>query len=75
MAKHKKQVKQSSFWCKLFRFFFPKDWKSEVMKGRMLGEQMKRGDISPKFVPSWWLGKWARKLVDPKRKAEVNKKE
>jgi len=80
MAK-KKQVKHPgkappppSFWYKLFRFFFPKDWRGELTKGRTLGEQLKQGKISPKVIPSWWLGKGIRKLVDRKHKMEVGEK-
>ena len=65
---------EPNFWNKLFRFFFPKDWKGELMKGRMAGEQLRQGKISPKVVPSFWLGKGIRKLVDPKHELKIGKK-
>ena len=77
--KHKKinypdKTPEPSFWYKLFRFFFPKDWKGEIAKGQMIGYQMRTGQVSPKVMPTWWLGKGIRKLIDPKRKMKVGKK-
>ena len=69
--KSKKEVKKTSWLIKVFRFFFPKDWKTEMMKGRMAGEQMRQGKISPKVVPTYWLGKGIRKAVDPEHKLKV----
>jgi len=52
----------------------PKDFKAEVTKGMMIGEQVRQGKITPKVVPTWWLGKLVRRLVDPKRKMKVGEK-
>ena len=62
------------FWIRIFRFFVPKDFKAEVTKGMMIGEQVRQGKITPKVVPTWWLGKLVRRLVDPKRKMKVGEK-
>ncbi len=53
---------------KIFRFFFPKDWKGEMIKGRIIGEQIREGRLTPKMLPTYWLGKGIRKVIDPKKK-------
>ena len=73
MRKKQKQLKQSSnpwirFWVRIFRFFVPKDWHEELAKGMMMGEKMRRGEISPKIFPTYHLGKALRRIVDPKHK-------
>jgi hypothetical protein len=60
---------------RLYRFFVPKNFGAELYKGRVIGDKIKRGEISPKAVPTWWLGKGIRKLVDPKHKGGSNEKE
>lgn len=59
----------------IYRFFIPKDFKAELAKGAMRGEELIRGKISPKVVPTWWIGKLVRKLVDPKHEMKVGKKD
>ena len=56
---------------KIYRFFVPKDFKDQMLKGRMRGEQIRQGMLDPKILPTWWLGKGLRKLVDPKHKMKI----
>ena len=74
--KHNKRkiLRKSSLLVKIYRFFVPKDFKAELTKGAIIGERLRQGKISPKAVPTWWLGKGIRKLIDPKHKMEVGKK-
>lgn len=71
-TKKQKQQKKPNFLVKVFRFFFPKNFKAELYKGMYQGQTMQQG-ISPKVVPTWWLGKGLRKLVDPKHKVKFGK--
>ena len=70
----KKVQKKPNIWARIFSFFFPKDFGAELLKGRMIGDQIKRGNISSKALPTWWLGKGVRKLVDPKHKMKLRKR-
>jgi hypothetical protein len=58
----------------IYRFFVPKNFGEELLKGRIIGEQIRQGKISPKVVPTWWLGKAIRKLIDPKHKMKIGEK-
>lgn len=59
---------------RIFRFFIPKDFKDELIKGMYKGEELKRGKDIEKVVPTWWIGKGLRKIVDPKHKMKVGNK-
>ncbi len=78
MNKNKKQEKKQnkilSIINKVYRFFIPKNFKDELYKGQLMGEQMKRGLMTPKVIPTWYLGKALRKLIDPKHKMKIGKK-
>jgi hypothetical protein len=41
-SKRKEKKKMESRWYRLYRFFFPKDWKASFEKGQMQGEEWKR---------------------------------
>lgn len=73
--KHKKQKveKKSNWLVRLFRFFVPKNFQAELYRGMQMGEDIKQGKLSAKVVPTWWLGKWTRKLIDPKHKMKIGK--
>ncbi len=71
--KKKKLIKKTNILIKVFRFFFPKDFHAELIKGMQAGEDIKRGKLSPKWLPTWWLGKGVRKVIDPKHKMKVGK--
>jgi glucan phosphoethanolaminetransferase (alkaline phosphatase superfamily) len=58
---------------KIYRFFVPKNFKDEMIKGQLIGEQMKQGLMTPKVVPTWYIGKGLRKLIDPKHKMKIGK--
>ena len=55
---------------KIFRFFFPKDWKGELRKGIKIGKQSGQSLGGVMFD----LGKKARKVVDPEHKMKLGKK-
>jgi len=75
--KKKKQEKKKNviirILIKIYRFFIPKNFKEEMLKGRIIGEQIKQGAMSPKIIPTWYIGKGLRKLIDPKHKMKVGK--
>jgi len=75
--KRKKDKKLRSGWLRvvigIYRFFVPKDFKAELIKGQIRGEQIRSGQLTPKMLPTWWLGKGIRKLVDPKHKMKIGK--
>ncbi len=60
-----------NIFIKIYRFFIPKDWKGELHKGMMAAEQIRQGKLTPKMLPTWWIGKGVRKVVDPKHKIKV----
>ena len=61
---------EPSFWYKLFRFFFPKNFRAELRKGMQIGQQPGQTIGNAMFQ----LGKGARKVIDPKHKMKVGKK-
>ncbi len=69
MTKKKKQAKKLSFWHKLFRFFFPKNWKAEFQRGKEMGS----GSAIAKKIGGGMFeaGKAARKKVDPEHKMKI----
>lgn len=64
-----KAPEQRSFWYKLFRFFFPKNFGAELRKGMQIGQQP--GQTLGKAM--FQVGKGARKVVDPEHKLKVGK--
>lgn len=56
---------------KIFRFFFPKNFKEELQRGLFEGDKIRRGELAPKMFPTWWIGKVVRKIIDPKHKMKV----
>ena len=74
MAKSKiKKRKKTNWLARIFRFFIPKDFHASLYEGMRIGEELKRGRITPKILPTWWLGKGLRKIIDPKHKLQVGK--
>jgi hypothetical protein len=69
----KMKQKKSNIFVRIFRFFFPKNFRAEMYKGMQIGEDIKKGKISPKVVPTYWVGKGIRKVVDPKHKMKIGK--
>lgn len=35
-----------------------------MYKGRVVGAQIRSGQLSPKIIPTWWVGKGIRKLTN-----------
>jgi len=64
--KKKKQIKKTNILIRIFRFFIPKDFKAQLYEGMKVGEEIRRGKVSPKWLPTWWIGKGIRKIIDPK---------
>lgn len=58
---------------KIYRFFIPTNFKDEMLKGQIIGQQIRQGAMKPEIVPTWWLGKGLRKLIDPKHKMKFGK--
>ena len=73
--KHKKKTKKPSWFARIYRFFVPQDFKTQLYQGMKAGEDIRRGKISPKIIPTYWLGKGVRRMVDPKHKMRVGKQE
>ena len=73
MVKKKKQKKQKkeTLLVRIYRFFVPKDFKAELQKGMLQGNEIREGRLTPKVIPTFWLGKAIRKLVDPKHKRKI----
>ena len=71
--KKKKQTTNKKVWIKLlikiFRFFFPKDWKAELQKGKEIGSSS--GIAKAIGGGIFGLGKAARKKVDPEHKMKI----
>ncbi len=65
-SKKQKTNSLKKFITRIFRFFFPKDWIGEIIKGQIVGEQIREGRLTPKMMPTWWIGKGLRKIIDPK---------
>lgn len=63
------QEKESKWWCKLFRFFVPKNWKLEIQKGREIGST--HGIAKTIGKGMYGVGKLARKAVDPEHKMKI----
>lgn len=74
-SKKKKTENKPNFFIRLYRFSIPKDFHAELVKGQMIGENIRRGRVSPKVIPTWWLGKVLRMIIDPNRKMKVGKDE
>jgi len=69
LPKRKKQVQKFSFLVKVFRFFFPKDWKASFQKGKEIGSA---SGIAKKVGGKVFdAGKTARKRVDPEHKMKI----
>lgn len=67
----KKKATNLSFWTKIFRFFFPKDFKGEFKRGMEMG---KGSSISKKLGTGLYsLGKAARREVDPEHKMKIGR--
>lgn len=69
-----KRIKNQNIFIKIFRFFVPKNWNEEIIKGQMIGADIRSGKITPKVIPTYWLGRLIRKIVDPKHKKQVGTK-
>lgn len=71
LIQRKVKTKKPSFWNRLFRFFFPKDWKAEFQKGKEIGAASR---VARKIGGGMYdLGKATRKTVDPKHKMKIGK--
>ena len=71
-----KAPEQHGFWYKLFRFFVPKNFRQEIERGKYIGMQIQSGNVPPEVfetVPTFWLGKLLRKIIDPKHKMKFEK--
>lgn len=73
----KVEVKKPNILSKIYRFFVPKDFKGEMLKGRIMAANA-QGKIlekitNPKNMPTWYIGKGLRKLIDPKHKMKFGK--
>ena len=81
MGKQRKRRKQKpekkpSWLVRVFRFFIPKDFKQELERGKFIGMQVQSGYVPPEVfeaVPTFWLGKLLRKIIDPKHKMKFGK--
>jgi hypothetical protein len=76
--KEKQEKKKNlilGFLTGLYRFFIPKNFKDEMLRGKIIGDNLKEKILTPKISPSWWLGKGLRKVIDPKHKMNIGKKE
>ena len=76
--KHKKQMpeKKPNWIVRVFRFFVPKNFRQEIERGKYIGMQVQSGNIPPEVfeaVPTYWLGKLLRKIIDPKHKMKFGK--
>jgi len=58
----------------ILRFFFPKDWRMQMHQGQLAGARLRQGKITPRLLPTYWLGKLARKIIDPKHKMKFGDK-
>ena len=38
------------------------------------GQELRQGRDIEKYVPTYWIGKLARKIIDPKHKMKIGKK-
>lgn len=73
MEKQKKckKEKKSNWLVKIYRFFVPKDFKTEFQKGKEMGSTgLAKGLGGAMFD----FGKAARKKVDPEHKMKIGKK-
>ena len=67
--KKQKEKKSQNPWVKLFRFFFPKDFKKEMARGMEMG---KGSNVTKKLGEGLYgLGKATRKVVDPKHTMKI----
>lgn len=73
--KKKRRQEQPSLFRRIYRFFVPKDWQADVYKGMVYGQQWREGHLSPRVVPTYWVGKLLRKIIDPKHKMKIGKEE
>lgn len=61
---------------KIYRFFVPKEgYKAAYQSGLIQAQQMKANGLTPKVIPTWWIGKGLRKIIDPLHKMKVGNKE
>jgi len=69
--KRKQRTTKYRIWTRIFRFFFPKDFKKEIKKGMEAG---KASNISKKLGEGiYGLGKFTRGKVDPEHKMKIGK--
>ena len=72
--KTRNSKKEHNIFYRIFRFFFPKDWRMQMYQGQLIGAQLRRGKITPRLLPTYWLGKLARKIIDPRHKMKFGDK-
>jgi len=61
--------KKQNIWIRIFRFFFPKDFKKELGRGMEMG---KGSNVTKKLGEGLYgVGKFARKKVDPGHKMKI----
>lgn len=71
MRKQKSRERKPNFWSKLFRFFFPENFKGELKKGMEVG---KGSHVTQELGRRLYgLGKVTRKKVDPEHKMKIGK--
>lgn len=71
MTKKEKQIAKPKIWIKIFRFFFPKDWKAELRRGKEIGSS---SGVAKKIGGGMFdLGKTVRKKIDSEHKMKIGK--
>lgn len=74
-GKKNKTVKKVNIFVKIYRFFVPKNVIASLYEGMQRGAEIRGGRHIEKAMPTWWIGKGLRKLIDPKHKMKVGKKD
>jgi len=72
MSKKNRRARKAGTLEKIFRFFFPKDFKGELAKGIEMGASS--GIAKGLWHLSFGFGKLVRKVVDPQHKMKFEKK-
>ena len=72
MSKKSRRARKASILEKIFRFFFPKNFKGELARGMEMGAG--KGIAKGLWHLSFGFGKLLRKIVDPQHKMKFEKK-
>lgn len=69
IERSKPRPKKYGFWMRIFRFFFPPDFKGELRKGLEVG---KASGVARKIGGGLYeVGRFARRKVDPEHKMKI----